>query len=295
MALPSYGQDVLQRRMQTLGQQQPQANQFSVPSASDVGGPTSPPNFSQISPSSPNDAQGNREPNRDRLYNDNYVAGPGYNPYEAPNPYGGVAVSPTGAVMGQRAITPAQGQTSSSDAPKKLKGTMNPENDPNMKKQSKKSFNKGFFNIGDSKADNRSEKWLKQDAQLTDQLRQLLASQGDFASQFNENTGNIADMFRRSINDINRNKGVALSDLDNAMGASGMIRSSGYGQEVGNTLADFSRQAFDARMNKTTGMADQMAERQNFRRQLEIAKLQARSDALRRLAAQRMDVGGLIG
>jgi len=294
MALPSYGQDVLQRRMQTFGQDQPQANQFSVPSASDVGGPNSPPNFGQISA----EHAGNRQPNRDRLYNDNYVAGPGYNPYEAPNPYGAVAVSPTGAVTGQRAINSGQGQAPSGNAPKKPsepKGTMNPKNDPNMKDQNKKDFNKGFFNIGDSKADNRSEKWLKQDAQLSDQLRQLLASQGDFASQFNENTGNIADMFRRSITDINRNRGTALSDLDNSMAAGGMIRSSGYGQEVGNTRADFARQAFDARMNKTTGMADQMAEKQNFKRQLEIAKLQARSDALRRLAAQRMDVGGLIG
>lgn len=281
MALPSYGQDVIARAMQT----QPasaQPNQFSVPAASDVGGPSSPPQSYPISADSTKG--GNRDPNRDRLYASPYDQGPGYNPYEAPNPYGQVAVSPTGAVTGQKAVKPQQ-----------PKGTMNPKNDPKMKKQSKQDFNKGFFNIGNSKKDNKSEKWLKQDSQLTDQLRQLLASQGDFASQFNENTGNIADMFRRSINDINRNKGVALDDLDNSMASSGMMRSSGYGQELGNTLADFSRQSFDARMGKTTGMAEQLAEKQNFKRQLEIAKLQARSDALRRLAAQRMDLGGILG
>jgi len=79
------------------------------------------------------------------------------------------------------------------------------------------------------------------------------------------------------------------------MAGSGLIRSSGYGQELGNLTADFARQAFDARMGKTTGLADQLAERQNFMRQLEIARTQAREEALRRYATKTMDIGGLIG
>ena len=289
MALPTYGQDVIRRRLGTTTQAQP--NQFSVPSATDTASNMQPPQFYPIS-SEPVQQYPKRdqEPDRSSYYNPNYSSGP------IQNPYPGIVVSPTGEVTGTQGMQPTTVRNNDRRNPgdnqsRNPKGTMNPKNDPNMKKQSKDKFSKGFY----SDFNDKQKKWLRGDPALQDQLRQLLASQGDFASQFNTNTGNIADIFRRSINDINRNRGVAEEDLNANMAGSGLIRSSGYGQELGNLMSDFDRQSFDARMAKTTGFADQFAERQNFMRQLEIAKLQARSDALRRLAAQQMDVGGLIG
>lgn len=173
------------------------------------------------------------------------------------------------------------------------KGSMNPENDPHLRTVNPNAWVQGGRDMK-GYSDNE-QKWLGKDSTLDALLRNYAASQGDFAQQYNQATGQISDTFRRQMTDIQRNKGVARGSLDEGMASSGLMRSSGYGQELGNLLADFSRQAFDARDTKTTGLADQLAERQNFMRQIEILRTQAREEALRRKAIEHMNVTGLIG
>ncbi len=328
MALPNYSQDAIQRR---LGG----SNQFSMPTVTGGPspppnfyqiGPTQPGNPSGY-------PTGRGEPDRSRLYDPTY-GGPMFNPYAQvgqyqndnpyPTPYPGIQVSPTGQVTGAQPVYPIEagmsanakapsggaGTTTQRNASNRDRGTnqtqngprqqndntrdpMNPQDDPRMHQMKGGPFVQGGRDWrGYSK---QEKKFLGRDATLDEALRQLIASQGDYATQYNNKTGNISDIYRAAINENNRLRGVAESDLTNNLASSGLSRSSAGLEEFGGIKADFARQADLANEARTQGLTDMLAERQNFMRQLEIARTQAREEALRRYATKQFEIGGLIG
>jgi len=318
MALPDYG-GAIQRRMQEVGgppqfnpvgaQQPGGSNQFQVPQTPNN---IQPPNFYHMPTQQSPVGQ-----NYSGQYNPNY-SGPIYNPYQPPSPYGGMKVSPTGRVEGlppqgpgmAREAAPGDngsGPNGGQNTGQSSGGGGNGGNNNNGgnnggnnnggggSQNGGKGDNKGGFLQGFYKGiEDKPEAFLRSDPALQDTLRQLLGSQGDYRSQFANNMGNIEDAWHTAHNYLTKERGSALQDMEGGLASSGLSRSSGAGAELSGIRRDYGNQLEQALQQKQVGKTEALTEKQNFMRQLELAKLQARSDALRRFAAEQMDVGGLL-
>ena len=137
------------------------------------------------------------------------------------------------------------------------------------------------------------KKWLAGDPQLADMLAQLNAAANEQKTQYATGTNNIRLDARRNTADTQRQQEDAMTALTDAMGASGLIRSSGYGNEQGVLNADYAQRLGDIKSTKTTGLADLLNERTNYMRQMQIAQEQARTQALQRAAASQMFATGV--
>ena len=323
-----YSQQTIQQRIQ-----QPAAtNQFSPPPATNNIQPPNFYHIG-TGGTRPGGGGGNQmpvDPRYDAQYNPNF-SGPIYNPYAPPTPYGANKVSPTGAVQGiapqgpgnmlmarsagtgDNGSGPNGGQNAGGGGGNKQGGGGGGNGGNNNggggngggngggggggkdnQKGDQGTFLQGFYNLGKNPNDQKAEAFLRSDPALQDTLHQLLGSRGDYVNQFRRKRGDIEDTWRTAKNYLTAERGSALQDMEGGLASSGLTRSSGALGELSGIRRDFGNQIEQARQAKTGGMTDIITERQNFMRQLELAKLQARSDALRRFAAEQMDVGGLL-
>jgi hypothetical protein len=174
---------------------------------------------------------------------------------------------------GQPPQTPHPGQTTGTTRVKPRKGA---------KDTPAKDNKKG------PKLTKEEKKWLAGDPQLADMLAQLTAAKNEQNTQYATGTTNIRLDSRRNTADTKRQQADAMTALTDAMASSGLIRSSGYGNEQGVLNADYAQKLGDIKSARTTGLADLLNERTNYMRQSQIAQEQARTQALQRAAASQM-------
>jgi hypothetical protein len=144
------------------------------------------------------------------------------------------------------------------------------------------------------KGDKKIAQFLKTDPTFQQQVNDFLASRGDALSQFREKSDLIDRDFQKNIKFTKDGRIKTEGDLLQNMAASGLARSSGYSDEMGNIEDQFLQDRFNLVSDKNFGLQDVTAEKTNFLRQLQIMQQQAKSQALARRAAENFSFGGMI-
>lgn len=176
-------------------------------------------------------------------------------------------------------------------------GGGNPQNDG---KHEVPWYIKGFQNKdaeGQKQQKNYAEirDFLKTDPQFQAQILDYLKTKEDYLT----NVGHEKDIIKRDYNkNIKYTKDQRIADmreLQDTVGAQGLIRSSGYNELQGNLQADYANQRWGLKNTRNTGLQGILSDKSMFLRQMAIEQQQARNDAIQRRTADLLGYGGVFG
>lgn len=110
---------------------------------------------------------------------------------------------------------------------------------------------------------------------LTDYRTRMTQQQGQYNTEYNMNTGNLATSRR-----------AALADQENDFASRGILRSGVFGKSNAELQSDYNTRQNALDVGKSNYVADLEAARADFTAEQALAKQQARQNAINRRAAK---------
>lgn len=131
-----------------------------------------------------------------------------------------------------------------------------------------------------------AKKYLAGDSTFQQQLAAFNRSKKDYKSQYKRKRGVIKRDYHETERGMQEQAGEDRTDQANDFAGRGILRSGVYAKALGDYNEDFQTKVKNLLTGRNDALGDLAMQKTNFFRQLELERLAAKQDALRRRAQQ---------